>query len=85
MLQEVDSAVHTCFGGYPDAERRIILFLPDWAKENPSVYAPLSYIRASWSEKSGVKIGHRDFFGSFDGRWNSSGNGGRYFTESNEL
>ncbi len=67
MLQEVDSAVHTCFGGYPDAERRIILFLPDWAKENPSVYAPLSYIRASWSEKSGVKIGHRDFLGALMG------------------
>jgi len=68
MLREVHCSSYTFFGGYPDAERRIVLFLPDWAEgAEPADYAPLTFIRASWSEKSGVKPGHRDFLGSLMG------------------
>ena len=67
MLAEVHSTSHVFFGGYPEAERRMVLFLPDWAAEEPSSYAPVSYIRAEWSEKTGAQIGHRDFLGALMG------------------
>jgi RNA-binding protein YlmH len=61
MLREVKCDFVTFYGGYADAERRVALFLPEWATEDS---APLTFIRAAWSEKSGAKPGHRDFLGS---------------------
>ncbi len=67
MLSEARSTSHVFFGGYPEAERRIVLFLPDWANGDTAAYAPFTYIRASWSEKTGAQIGHRDLLGAMMG------------------
>lgn len=64
MLSDLHSISHTFFGGYDDAERRILLFLPDWANADPAQYAPLTCLRAIWSEKTGARVGHRDFLGA---------------------
>lgn len=67
MLAELHSTTHVFYGGYPDAERRVVLLLPDWADGDAADYAPLTYIRAVWSEKSGAQVGHRDFLGALMG------------------
>ncbi len=64
MLAELHSPSHVFFGGYADAERCVAVFLPEWAEDEPAVYAPLAYIRATWSEKAGARLGHRDFLGA---------------------
>ena len=67
MLAELHSPSHVFFGGYADAERCVAVFLPEWAEDEPAVYAPLAYIRATWSEKAGARLGHRDFLGALMG------------------
>lgn len=67
LLTELHCVSHIFFGGYVGAERCIALFLPEWAEDEPSVYAPLTYLRATWSEKSSAQIGHRDFLGALMG------------------
>lgn len=67
------------FGGYPDAERRIVLFLPDYEDLsnvlNSSEACPLAVIRAqsgrwqrSADDSSNMrKLSHRDYLGSLLG------------------
>ena len=54
------------FGGYEDAERQMLVFLPDYLEEN-ALYedAPLVCLRASFYE--GDSPSHRDFLGALMG------------------
>lgn len=60
------------WGGYPEAERCAMIFLPDYIKPNieePDIFeafeeeSPLAVIRCTYSEKS-RELTHRDFLGS---------------------
>jgi RNA-binding protein YlmH len=52
-------------GGYPEAERRICVFLPDWMEEATPEDVGLCAIRAIW--KDGRELTHRDFLGALMG------------------
>lgn len=51
-------------GGYEEAERQIILFLPDWLEPENAEF-PIRCLRASFREED--KLTHRDFLGSLMG------------------
>ena len=56
----------TAFGGYGDAERRTLLFLPDWME--PEFIQPEEFIallRCTWFRED--TLTHRDFLGSLMG------------------
>ena len=48
------------WGGYEDAERKVLFFLPDYLEEVPS--DELLVVKASFAK--GVKLAHKDFLGS---------------------
>ena len=55
------------FGGYEDAERKMLVYLPDYLEED-SLYeedAPLVCLRATYFEKD--ELSHRDFLGALMG------------------
>ena len=55
------------FGGYEDAERKMLVYLPDYMDED-SLYeedSPLVCLRATYFEKD--ELSHRDFLGSLMG------------------
>ena len=55
------------FGGFEDAERKMLIFLPDYLEED-SLYeedSPLVCLRATYFEKD--DLSHRDFLGSLMG------------------
>ena len=55
------------FGGYKDAERKMLVYLPDYLEED-SLYeegAPLVCLRATYFEKD--ELSHRDFLGALMG------------------
>ena len=55
------------FGGYEDAERKILVYLPDYLEED-SLYeedSPLVCLRATYFEKD--ELSHRDFLGALMG------------------
>ena len=55
------------FGGYEDAERKMLVYLPDYLDED-SLYeedAPLVCLRATYFEKD--ELSHRDFLGALMG------------------
>ena len=54
---------HLFDGGYEAAERKILLFLPDWAPEPPE--EPLAFLRASFHGPDAPT--HRDILGSLMG------------------
>ena len=57
----------TSFGGYGDAERKMLVYLPDYLEES-SLYeedSPLVCLRATYFE--GDDLSHRDFLGSLMG------------------
>ena len=59
---------HVFFGGYPDAERTVCLFLPDWQEEEDSIAdpeGPLAALEASFP--NGAELSHRDILGSLMG------------------
>lgn len=60
---------HVFFGGYPDAERRLCAFLPDWQEEDAlwsdEEEQPLCVVEAEFS--SGGDLSHRDLLGSLMG------------------
>ena len=59
-------SLHT-FGGYPDAERRMLIYLPDYL-DSDMLYgenAPLVCLRASFYEE--YTLNHRDFLGALMG------------------
>ncbi len=51
------------YGGYDDAERRMLVFLPDWLEEVPQDGGPVCVLRASLP-KGSPKLTHRDYLGS---------------------
>lgn len=53
-----------CTGGYERAERKVILFLPDWM-EPDMAESPIRLLRASFRAEE--KLNHRDFLGSLMG------------------
>lgn len=54
------------FGGYPAAERKAILFLPDWLPpEEAESKSPLRILRCSFRPE--YALSHRDFLGSLMG------------------
>jgi RNA-binding protein YlmH len=65
LLAASDYPSHVMLGGYPEAERRLCLFLPDWMEPEDAVCEELTAIRATWyGEKA---LTHRDFLGSLMG------------------
>ncbi len=54
---------HLFYGGYEDAERRIMVFLPDYLDEIPEEDNPLSVLRVSHA-KGGKALSHKDYLGS---------------------
>ena len=53
------------FGGYPDAERRMLVYLPDYLDESYLQDGPLTAIRAEWY--AGDSLSHRDILGALMG------------------
>lgn len=57
---------YVCTGGYPDAERQVILFLPDWLEpEDADTVSPIRCLRAAFRAEK--PLSHRDFLGSLMG------------------
>ena len=59
---------HLFWGGYPDAERRVCAFLPDWQEEDDLRSDPeglLAALEARFPPEAG--LGHRDILGSLMG------------------
>ncbi len=65
LFGEVDGLV--AFGGYPDAERQMLVFLPEYLDETAlsDADSPLVCLRASFYE--GDSPSHRDFLGALMG------------------
>ena len=56
---------HLFSGGFPDAERTICAFLPDWQEEDAWLESsPIRALRLTWS---GAALTHRDFLGAILG------------------
>ena len=57
----------TAFGGYEDAERRMLVYLPDYLDESTLLEdgSPLVCLRAAWFE--GDELNHRDLLGALMG------------------
>ncbi len=53
------------FGGYPEAERRMAFFLPDWA--DADAFDPEPYLKAIEARTPFAAPSHRDFLGSLMG------------------
>ena len=54
------------FGGYPDAERQMLVYLPDYLDESALYHdSPLACLRATFYE--GDTLSHRDFLGALMG------------------
>ena len=57
---------YAALGGYEGAERRLLLFLPDWLEaEDGGSQSPIRCLRASFRPE--YKLTHRDFLGSLMG------------------
>ena len=59
---------HLFWGGYPDAERRVCAFLPDWQEEDGLLSdpeGPLAALEAKFP--AGAGLGHRDILGALMG------------------
>ena len=66
MLKSAGSGPYSTIGGYPDAERRCLLFLPDWMEpEFADEGEYLALLRCTWFKED--KLTHRDFLGSLMG------------------
>lgn len=65
-LANIPETAYVAWGGYDGAERKLILFLPDWMDaENVGDDLPIRCLRASFREDD--KLNHRDFLGSLMG------------------
>ena len=66
-LAGIPGTAFVSLGGYEDAERRILLFLPDWLEpEDAESQSPLRCLRASFRPEETAPT-HRDFLGSLMG------------------
>ncbi|MBE6963135.1 MAG: hypothetical protein E7443_00860 [Ruminococcaceae bacterium] len=65
-LAGIGESRYVCFGGYDGAERKLILFLPDWLEaEDAAEQSPIRCLRAVFREED--VLSHRDFLGSLMG------------------
>lgn len=65
-LAGIPETAYVLQGGYEGAERRILLFLPDWLeKEDAESQSPIRCLRAVFREDE--RLTHRDFLGSLMG------------------
>ena len=65
LIPAVGYPRHLFFGGFPEAERTICAFLPDWQEEDTWLAGcPLRALRCTWS---GAALTHRDFLGAILG------------------
>ncbi len=53
------------WGGYPQAERKKLLFLPDWAADAPEDYASIACLQGEFFQEE--SLSHRDVLGSLMG------------------
>jgi len=65
LIQAAGHPRHLFSGGFPDAERKVCAFLPDWQEEG-DWEPPFAALRCRW--QSGEKLSHRDFLGSILGQ-----------------
>lgn len=68
LLKACASPEHLFFGGYPDAERTVCAFLPDWQGEEDWLAGedkPVAAVRCTFPTGSGLT--HRDFLGGLMG------------------
>lgn len=69
-LAGIPETAYVSQGGYEGAERRILLFLPDWL-EAENAESPVRCLRAVWQGaapfREDEKLTHRDFLGSLLG------------------
>lgn len=66
MLRTAGSGPYLPIGGYDGAERRCLLFLPDWMEpEFVDAGEYLSLLRCTWFQED--KLTHRDFLGALMG------------------
>ena len=61
--QRFKNTKHLLYGGYDDAERRIMVFLPEYYDELPEEEDPLSVLHIT-IPKGSKKLTHRDYLGS---------------------
>ena len=65
-LAGISETDYVLSGGFDGAERKLILFLPDWLEpELAESHSPLRCLRASFREEH--QLTHRDFLGSLMG------------------
>lgn len=65
-LSGISETGYTLLGGYEGAERKILLFLPDWLEaEDAAAQSPLRCLRAVFRKED--RLTHRDFLGSLMG------------------
>jgi len=65
-LAGIAESHYVCFGGYEGAERKLIVFLPDWLEaEDAPEQSPIRCLRAAFRPEE--NLSHRDFLGSLMG------------------
>lgn len=65
LISAAGTPRHLFAGGFPDAERKVCAFLPDWQEED-GWEPPFTALRCRW--QSDDKLTHRDFLGSILGQ-----------------
>ena len=65
LISAAGTPRHLWSGGFPDAERKVCAFLPDWQEEE-TWEPPFTALRCRW--QSDDKLTHRDFLGSILGQ-----------------
>ncbi len=65
-LTGIPENAYAALGGYENAERRLLLFLPDWLEPSDAEsQSPIRCLRAAFREE--YQLTHRDFLGSLMG------------------
>lgn len=67
LIKDYGFTDYLLWGGYYGAGRRVAVFIPQWAMDEPESYAPLTCLRASWPKSVTTKLTHRDFLGAILG------------------
>ena len=72
MLSKIGTANYTLYGGYPEAERRCVVFLPDYFSIDDIITQPalseLLFVKVSVDKfHSDAELSHRDVLGSLMG------------------
>lgn len=66
LLRKYDGLKTKQFGGYDDAERKMIAVFPEYIDEE-DIYFPLGAVGISYNKKFTSSISHRDYLGSIMG------------------